>query len=92
MELRLVETRSVPEHAGLFAEALAVIRGDDHPGPLENGTAIELVDQPAELLIEVRDAVVVRVANESDLVRGRPASGSTAANPGSRSTHDCCAA
>ena len=53
MELCLVETRSVPEHAGFFAEAFAVIRGDDHPGPLENGTAIEFVDQPAELLIEV---------------------------------------
>ena len=59
MELRLVKTRPVPEHAGFFAETFAVIRGDDHPGPLENRTAIELVDQPAELLIEVRDAVVV---------------------------------
>ena len=88
MELRLVETRSVPEHAGMLAEALAVVRGDDHPGPLENGTAIELVDQPAELLVEIRDAVVVGVAAEIDLVRGRPVLDQAAANPGSRSTRD----
>ncbi len=72
MELRLVETRSVPEHAGFFAETLAVIRGDDHPGTIENGTAIEFVDQLAKLLIEVGDAVIVRVETETDLVRGRP--------------------
>ena len=72
MELRLVETRPVQEHTGMFAEALAVVRGDDHPGPLEDRAAIELVDQPAELLVKVRDAVVVRVASEIDLMRGWP--------------------
>ena len=71
MELRLVETRPVPEHAGVFAEALPVIGGDDHPGLLEEGTAIQLVDQEAELLVQVRDAVIVGIAGEIDLGRGR---------------------
>ena len=65
MELRLVEARPVAEDAGMLAEALAVVRGDDHPGPLEDAAALELVDQPAQLLIEVRDAVVVGVADEA---------------------------
>ena len=73
MDLRLIETRAVPEHAGLFAEALAMIRRDDDPGSLEDGTAIELVDQSPELLIEIRDAIVVAVAAEVDLFwEGRP--------------------
>ena len=67
MELRLVETRPVPEHARFFAETFAVIRRDDHPRPLENGTAIEFVDQSAKLLIELRDAIVITVDSEADL-------------------------
>ena len=72
MELGLVETRPVPEDAGLFAEALAVIRGDDDPGPLEDGTTSEFIDQTAELLVEIGDTVIVRVASEMDLLRRRP--------------------
>src|SRR5262249_18663582 len=84
VELSPVETRPVPEHSRLFAKTLAVIRGDDHPGSLEEGTAIELVDQPAELLIEIGHAVVVGVASEIDLVLRRPvlAQGQPISEPG----------
>ena len=72
MELRLVEARAVPEHAGMLAETFPVVRGDDQPGPVEDVTAVELVDQPAELLVEIRDAVVVGGANEGILAHGEP--------------------
>ena len=71
MELRLVKTRPMPEHAGVFAEAFPVIGGDDDPGPPEDGAAVQFVDQPAELLVQVRDAVVVGIAGEIDLRTGK---------------------
>ncbi len=74
MKLRLVEARSVAEHAGMFAETLAVVRDDDEPGPVEDGTTLELVDQPSQLLIEVRDTIVVSVASQSDLLPAKAGS------------------
>ncbi len=56
------------EHARVLAEAFAVVRHDDHPGTFQVVTAIELVEQPAELLIEICDAVVVQVVNEPQLL------------------------
>ena len=62
VKLGPVKTRSVEEHSGMFAEAFAVVGGDDHPGLFEDGAAVELVDEPAELLVQVRDAIIVAVA------------------------------
>ena len=59
MDLRLIEARSMPEDAGMLAKALAVVPGDNHPGSIENPSSLQFVDQPAELLVQVRDAVVV---------------------------------
>ena len=86
MELRLVQARPVPEHAVILAETLAMIRSDDHPRPPKYGTAFELVDQAAELLVEIRHAIVVRVTTETDLVRRRIFSASTSANRASISS------
>ena len=33
MHFRLIQARTVAEHRRVFAEALAVVRDDDHPGP-----------------------------------------------------------
>ena len=71
MKLCLVEARTVAEHIEMLPEAFAVVRGDDHPGPLQEAAAFELVGQLAELFIESGDAVVVRVAGKSDLPRGK---------------------
>ena len=71
MDLGSVEAPPVEEHAGMFAEALAMVGGDDYPGLFEDTAAVELVDQPAELLVQVRDAIVVAVANPRDQVIGR---------------------
>ncbi len=60
------------EHTGMFAKALAVVRDHDDPGPVEDGTTLELVNQPSQLFIKVGDAVVVGIASQSDLPRGKP--------------------
>ena len=57
------------EDAGMLAEALAVVGGDDHPGRFEDRTSTELVEQSAQLFIEVRDAVIVGVAGKRDIPR-----------------------
>ena len=44
VELGLIQARPVPEDAGMLAEALAMVRGDDHPGPFEDAATLELVD------------------------------------------------
>ena len=64
VQLRLVEARAVAEDAGMFAETLAVVRGDDQPRLLEDPASLQLVDQLPELLVEVRDAIVVGVDGE----------------------------
>ena len=61
MQLGLVETRTMAENAGMLTETLAVVRGDDQPGLLQNPASLQLVDQLPELLIEIRDAVVISV-------------------------------
>ena len=66
VQLGLVEARPVAEDAGMLAETLAVVRGDDQPGLLEDPAPVQLVDQLPELLIEVRDAIVVGVGGECD--------------------------
>ena len=69
----------------MLAEALAVVRGDDHPGPIEDRARSELVEQSAELLVEVRDAVVVGVADEREIPR-RDRSCPSSTSPGSVAT------
>src|ERR1700722_9861060 len=71
MELGLVQPRPVPEHAVILAETLAMIRGDDHPRMFKNGTTLELVNQTTKLLVEIRNAIVVRITTETDLVLRR---------------------
>ena len=64
MQLGLVETRAVAENAGVLAETFAMVRGDDQPGSLQDPAPVQLVDQLAELLIEIRDAIVIGVGGE----------------------------
>ena len=71
------------EDAGMLAEALAVVGGDDHPGRLQDAPAAQLVDQSAELLVEVRDAIVVGVADERDVLRRRARACPAATSSGS---------
>ena len=72
MTLRLVERRSMKEHTGVLTEVLAVVRGKNQPGTLEDRLAPELVDQHAQLLIEFGDAVVVGIASKGNLLGGSP--------------------
>ena len=53
----------------MLAEALAVVGGNDHPGPLETAPAIEFVDQLTKLLVKIGDAVVVRVTGKERSAR-----------------------
>ena len=92
MELRLVEARPMAEDAGMLAEALAVVRGDDHPGPIEDPAAAELVDQPAQLLVEIRDAVVVGVASRMRSAARKARAWPAATSPGSGRSRGRCAA
>ena len=64
MQLGLVKTLAVAENAGVLAETLAMVRGDDQPGSLQNSAAVQLVDQFPDLLIEVRDAIVISVGGK----------------------------
>src|SRR5262245_47957065 len=72
MKLGLVEAPAVSK-APVLAEALAMVRGDDHPGPLERSEVPQIVEQQADLLIEVGDAAIVGVASEGDLLRPKRA-------------------
>jgi hypothetical protein len=71
MALGLVDGFSMKEHPGMLAEVFTVVARDDHPSPLKNRPALELVQQLTELLIEISNAVVVSVASQSDLSLGR---------------------
>src|SRR5262249_47311365 len=64
VKLRLVETLAVAENTGVLAEALAMVGGDDQPGLFENSAPVQLVDQLPELLIEIRDAIVISVSDK----------------------------
>ena len=64
MQLGLVKTRAVAENAGVLTETFAMVRGDDQPGSLQNPAPVQLVDQLPELLIEVRDAIVISVGGK----------------------------
>ena len=50
--------------AGVLAEAFAMVRGDDQPGSLQSPAVFQFVDQLAELLIEIRDAIVISVGGK----------------------------
>ena len=64
MQLGLVETLAVAENAGVLAETFAVVRGDEQPGIVQNPAPAQLVNQPPELFIEIRDAIVIGVDGE----------------------------
>ena len=49
--------------AGVLAEALAMVGGDDQPGPLQDPRR-PAVDQLADLLVEIGHAIVVGVDGE----------------------------
>ena len=65
VDLRVVEAAGVAEEV-VLAEVLAVVGRDDDQRVLEHAPAVELVEEPAELLVEVGDAVVVGVAGEPE--------------------------
>ena len=46
----------------VLAEVLAVVGRDDHQRVRQQAAPVQLVEEPAELLVEVGDAVVVGVA------------------------------
>lgn len=69
VQLGPIETRTVAEHARVFTETLAVVRGDDQPGSIEDTSTLEFVEQLPELFIEVGDAIVVSGGDERDLLR-----------------------
>ena len=82
VELGFVETRAVNENAGVLAETFAVVRGDDQPGSLQNSAAVQLVDQLADLLIKIRDAIVISVGGKA-IPRARASSCRGPTNAGS---------
>ena len=69
MQLGLIETRSVAEYTGVLAETLAVIRDDNQPGSIQHAAPAQFVHQLADLLVEVRDAVVISIGGKRDLLR-----------------------
>ena len=69
--------RAVAEVAGL-AEELAVVGGHDHQGVIEDALPVQLVEEFAEGIVEIGDAVVVGVPGEFERswLAGRPAANS----------------
>jgi hypothetical protein len=61
----LVEAFSVFEQA-VLAEAFAVVGGDDQESVVENALAVELIDEGAELVVEIGEAAIVTVAGEAE--------------------------
>ena len=51
----------------MIAERFSVVRGDDHQCVVEESSSLQLVEQPTELFIEERDAIVVAVAGQQDV-------------------------
>ena len=60
VQLALIEAIAMAENARVLAEAFTVVRGDEEPGLLQNAARLELVKQLPDLLIEDRDAIVIR--------------------------------
>jgi hypothetical protein len=73
VQLRLIKTDNISEYIFLFTETLAVDRGDNDPGVLQNAARLELIYQPSHLLVEIRDAVVVGGDGEPAEIDGQPA-------------------
>ena len=48
----------------VLPQPFAVIGGDDHECFVEHTTVLEVVDQHAQPIVQVGEAVVVRIANE----------------------------
>ena len=69
-----VEAQAVAEEA-VLAEVLAVVGGHDHQGVLQQPAALELVEEAAELPVEVGDATLVGVAEQVDRLVADPARG-----------------
>ncbi len=60
VQLGIIQARTMTEAAGVLTEAFAVVCHDDQPGPFQRPQALECIQQPPELLIEVCNAIVVR--------------------------------
>jgi hypothetical protein len=56
----------VPENAGVLTETFTVVWGDDQPGLLQYPAPVQFIDQPPELPIEIRDAIVISVGDKCD--------------------------
>ena len=68
VQLGLIETLAVAENAGVLTETFAVVRGDDQPCSLQDPAPVKLVDQLPELLIEIRDAIVISVGGKCHIL------------------------
>ena len=61
----LIETPLEPAAVAVqavFAEVLAVVGGDDHPGVRQDAGGVQFVEEAGQLGVEAGDAVVVEVA------------------------------
>ena len=67
-DLRVVEAAGVPVER-VLAQVFPVIGGDDHQGIVQSSGPLQVVEEQAELLVEVGDAVIVGVEDELDLSR-----------------------
>jgi len=68
MDLRLVKAEPVAE-VTVFAELFTVVGGENQQGLFQHTPALQLADQPAQLVVERGDAVVVAVARKLDVTR-----------------------
>ena len=66
MQLGVIKRRAVGENARVLTKALPMVRSDDQPGFFKNTSPVKFVDQLSDLLVEVRNAVVICGRGECD--------------------------
>ena len=70
VQLGVIQTRAVREITGVLAEALAVVGDNEEPCPFTQPASIERIEQNAELLVEISDAIVIGIDGKRH-ARGR---------------------
>ena len=70
-DLRPVKTQAVVKQV-VFAQPLTMIRGDDDQCLIEHAVPPQCVKEQAKLLVDVSQAVVIRIASDFNIRRRQP--------------------
>ena len=70
MDLRPVETLAMHEQI-MFAQALAMVGCDNDQCSIEDATTLQVVEQRAELFIQIGQAIIISIASQVQVALGQ---------------------